>query len=225
MLTTGSGPALVVFSLGDCQSASVVSCRPAIRQVRDRRCVSPSRVTMAEGSKPPSVRSGIQLSVRTSVRATRWFGLAPVRIRRSIRSPRFAPRSVPRRVETVEPSRSPWWVNSPSLPVWSLGVRAPHRSRGGVSFLFQRRRSPAPGLRPVTCPDGGGTFLVRVTVAVTTATGAGLPLPPKSTRPTILNVRSRHRHTHPSHPGLPPWWIGAHSSGTTVGSPQCGQCS
>ena len=42
----------------------------------------------------------------------------------------------------------------------SLGVRTPHWSREGVSFLFQSRRSPAPGLRPATCPDGGGTFLV-----------------------------------------------------------------
>jgi len=75
----------------------------------------------------------------------------------------------------------PRWVNSPSL--WpraapsggarpaSLGIRTPHRSGDDVSLLFQSRRSPAPGLRPVTCPTGGGTFLMAC------ATGAGLPLP------------------------------------------------
>lgn len=79
----------------------------------------------------------------------------------------------------------PRWVSSPSL--WpraapsggarpaSLGIRTPHRSGDDVSLLFQSRRSPAPGLRPVTCPTGGGTFLMAC------ATGAGLPLPPTGT--------------------------------------------
>ena len=141
---------------------------------------------MAEGSKPPSVQSGIQLSVRTSVRATLWSELAPVRVRRSIRSPRSETatpsrsRAQPARnnVPTVS-ARFPLRVSSPSL---ALGVRTPHRSRGGVSFLFQSRRSPAPGLRPVTCPDGGGTFLVGELT-----TGAGLPLPHSSTHRSNLS--------------------------------------
>jgi len=39
-------------------------------------------------------------------------------------------------------------------------VRTHHRSGQGVSLLFQRQPSPTPGLRPVTCPNGGGTFLM-----------------------------------------------------------------
>ncbi len=54
-------------------------------------------------------------------------------------------------VEAVKPPRFP---RAPGY------TPAPHRSGGVVSFLFQSQRSPAPGLRPVACPDGGGTFLI-----------------------------------------------------------------
>lgn len=37
-------------------------------------------------------------------------------------------------------------------------VRAHHRSGRDVSFLFQSQRSPAPDLRPVTCPNRWGDF-------------------------------------------------------------------
>ncbi|MGM0592800.1 MAG: hypothetical protein ACQETI_14485, partial [Halobacteriota archaeon] len=46
-----------------------------------------------------------------------------------------------------------------STPLPFDRVRAHHRSDRDVSFLFQSQRSPAPDLRPVTCPNGGGTFL------------------------------------------------------------------
>ena len=160
----------------------------AISRGGHRACRQPTRVTggrvptgvVAEGSKPPSVRSGIQLSVRTSVQATMRSGLAPVRVRRSIRSPRLP----------GVRSRSPRRVNAPSLPSRSLGVRTPHRSRGVVSFLFQSRRSPAPGLHPVTCPDGGGTFLVGHGSRTPSATSRYTPDHPKGSvtvtrRPTL----------------------------------------
>jgi len=57
-----------------------------------------------------------------------------------------------------------------------------------VSFLFQCQQSPTPGLHPVTCPNGGGTFLMGVPTgtaaepAGTRATGIGLSLPSFGTR-------------------------------------------
>jgi len=62
----------------------------ARRRVCERNSSAARGVETAEGSKPPSVRPGIRLSVRARVRATIPRGLAPVRIRRSIRSPRSA---------------------------------------------------------------------------------------------------------------------------------------
>jgi len=46
-----------------------------------------------------------------------------------------------------------------------------------ISFLFQSQRSPAPGLHPVTCPVGGGTFLMPVVRCAVSGTGTGLLLP------------------------------------------------
>jgi len=54
-----------------------------------------------------------------------------------------------------------------------------------VSLLFHSRRSPAPGLCPVTCPTGGGTFLMAL------ATGAGLPLPVVGRLLALIKVASR----------------------------------
>ena len=52
-------------------------------------------------------------------------------------------------------------------------------------MLFHSRRSPAPGLCPVTCPTGGGTFLMA------RATGAGLPLPVAGRLLALIKVASR----------------------------------
>jgi len=55
-------------------------------------------------------------------------------------------------------------------------VHTSHRSGQGVSLLFQCQPSPTPGLCPVTCPNGGGTFLMEDAVG-TVSTGVGLSLP------------------------------------------------
>ena len=121
-------------------SATFRERRPRPARSATRTAVARRKVVV-ERSKPPSVRPGIRLSVHIRVRATLWCGLAPARIRRSIRSRRS-------RLGGLTP-----------FPHGS--VRTPHRSRRVVSFLFQRQRSPALDLRPVACPDGGGTFLAR----------------------------------------------------------------
>lgn len=108
-------------------------------------------------------------------------GLAPVRVRRSI-DPRPSTCDRSRRCRsTAVPSnrvRDPWirttscrspaggsravWHSNRSLcgstPLPCGRVRAHHRSGRDVSFLFQSQRSPAPDLRPVTCPNRWGDF-------------------------------------------------------------------
>jgi len=121
----------------------------------------------------PAFGSAAASSARARCRTTCRRGLAPVRVRRSIDPPRA-------RGTERWPTRALGGLACPrfrecsarqrSTPPW-LGRRTPHRSRGDVSLLFHSRRSPAPGLRPVTCPAGGGTFLMP------RGTGAGLPLP------------------------------------------------
>lgn len=104
---------------------------------------------------PPSVRPGIWLSVHAPAGLpcgrSAWRRLAPVRIRRSIRSPPSARGGAdsPRR------SRSMWSYDHTALdrltPRCFVGdhllrrVRGSHWSGGGVSLLFQSRRSPVPG--------------------------------------------------------------------------------
>ena len=141
---------------------------------------------MAERSKPPSVgwhsatrpnRCRATLSVRTctgegspfqpfspvarEVRRTSLLTVSPFAVTWQSHvlrgSRRFASRRRcrPASLGGLTPPRFPGSRRS-------LGVRTPHRSGRGVSFLFQSRRSPAPDLRPVTCPRGGGTFLMSL---------------------------------------------------------------
>ena len=113
-------------------------------------------VRAAERSKPHSVRPDIRLSVRATPKGSPGYlsrGLAPAGFRRSIGPPSFARGS--RRFG------GPWSLRD-HAPLGGLAplprgrVRAPHRSDGDVSFLFQSQRSPAPGLRPVARPAVGG---------------------------------------------------------------------
>ena len=159
------------------------------------------RERAAEGSKPPSVRPDIRLSVRADVRTTRRADLhrrgspfhpfpsvGELAVRRRCRLimsrseiSQFAggAGSLETRSEISRPATLGGLASSP------LGsVRAPHRSARAVSLLFECQPSPTPGLHPVACPDGGGTFLMR-------PTGVGLPLPSGGTptRPKSRSVR------------------------------------
>ena len=125
---------------------------------RSHRSVSMMRMRVVS---PLLFPPGIRLSTRHVSGLPYCDGLAPVRFRRSIRS---APSTL---------------CGLTPFPCGS--VRTRHRSKAVVSFLFQRQRSPAPGLRPVTCPDGGGTFLIdapstEAPPSAPTGTGHSLPL-------------------------------------------------
>ena len=158
-----------------------------------------SRSVVAEGSKPPSVRPGIRLCVHTV------SGLPVVWTYTGEGSP-FHPFSavMPRWVSARLSSdlgagyRTPaserprfGFARSRARPAHAGGgvsPPAPHRSDKGVSFLFQSQRSPAPGLRPVACPGGGGTFLMA-RVSTRGARGPGSLCRGVTTRAIVKGVR------------------------------------
>lgn len=177
---------------------------------------------MAERSKPPSVRPGIRLSVHVPAGLpcgrSAWRGLAPVRIRRSIRSPPsslggLAPRcfvrpvAVLRRVRTLAagsravPARfgahdAPRAARAEAV---AMPPPAPHRSGGGVSLLFQRRRSPVPGFPRSPARRWGDFPRVRTRWHVRAcryAAVAGLSLPVRS-RPAVVKSGSLVTRSRP----------------------------
>ncbi len=175
---TGAGPEV---PQGACSAFG-----PAFASERHSR--SRSKRWWAASRKPPSVRTGIRLSARdrptllvvcratSTSRACTGEG-SPFHPFSSIGGP-VRPR-YPRWVSSL-PSRvaSPVRGRRPRTQARRCSRRdAPHRSGGGVSFLFHSRRSPVPGLCPVACPAGGGTFLVCVRANGHAATVAGHSLP------------------------------------------------
>src|SRR6056297_3385393 len=65
---------------------------------------------------------------------------------------------------------------------------AHHRSTRAVSFLFQCQPSPTPGLHPVTCPNGGGTFLMGVFIDTEGCQWTPVPRGSGSLYPIILQL-------------------------------------
>ena len=152
----------------------------------------------AERSKPPSVRLGIRLSGRALSGLPLRRGLAPARVRRSIRSRPSANGRAPARGPRSRGDRA-CLDGSASFPCGSGRALAggparaerpeplaSHRSGRGVSFLFQSQPSPTPGLRRVARPDGGGTFLI----GPWGPTGAELSLPIGGRRDGRISLRS-----------------------------------
>lgn len=171
-----------------------------------------------ERSKPPSVRPGIRLSVRAVPRKPRDVRATTARTCTGEGSPFHRSSAV--RVQSIAPACSTAravslgrgsrvgdasnrardsWIRTTRYRLHSLcglsplpfgRVRAHHRSGRDVSFLFQSQRSPAPDLRPVTCPNRWGDFprgrdtsrrmnhVGRGTVSGTSVAAARLSLPP-----------------------------------------------
>jgi len=157
-ISSGAGP------IEECRegvSKSGVGRRAAWISVEER-CDSGTK--SGERSKPPSVRPGIRLSVR-AVRgcAAGRSGYHGTDLHRW----GFAVPSILGRLSAVDRAmHDPWFRTtffdcrpiSGLAPVPLGQVRTHHRSGRDVSFLFQSQRSPAPDLRPVTCPNRWGDF-------------------------------------------------------------------
>ena len=140
-----------------------------------------------------------------------WRGLAPARFRRSIRSPPSSlDRLAPRCFLGLEPFCAGFARSRPARGQCPLAsgrdapraaraeavVKPPpasHRSGGGVSLLFQSRRSPAPGSPRSPARRWGDVPRVRAgaTNPRRPAAVAGLSLPGGDSRRASKTVRTR----------------------------------